>query len=193
MRIAVFYKFLIVFVWSVSSFAFAQKVADFPCKAASTTSSDGRFIIEAPPCGSDANSWDRRIWLKDQETGERRLLLEFSRDVRIGWAPKGNYFFLNENASSSDAEAYVYIPTEDRRLDLINWIDDAFPRDRRFEHDSHHYVNVIRWNDANTVVVRRTGHFDLADAGAFTVCYVVGLDVTVKRIDSTYSEGSNCP
>jgi hypothetical protein len=190
MRSTVRYQYLLIFVLSVCSFAFAQKFADFPCKTSSTTSPDGRFTVEAPPCGPDA---DRRIFLKDQQTGERRLFLEFERNVRIGWAPKGNFFFVNDDAGSDQSDAYVYVPTEDRRLDLINWIDDAFPSDRRFERDSHHYIDVVRWRDANTVVVRRTGHFDLADAGAFTVCYVVGLDVTVKRTDSTYVEGSNCP
>ena len=192
MRIAVLYRFLLILVLSLSNLAFAQKFADFPCKTSSTTSPDGRFTIEGEPCASDANTFDRRIWLKDQQTGERRLLLEFERNVRVGWAPKGNLFFVNDSGGSSESEAYVYIPTEDRRIDLIHWIDEAFPRDRRFEHDSHHYLDVVRWRDANTMVVRRTGHFDLADAGAFTVCYLVGLDVTVKRTDSTYLEGSDC-
>jgi hypothetical protein len=171
----------------------AQGFADFPFGDSSTTSPDKRFTLEAGHCDSKLpDACERKLWLVDNQTHERRIFLEFPRCVRIAWAPVGNAVLVNDDESSSDAEAYLYLPGRRVHFDLGKLIDGKFPADRRFERDSHHYVNGIRWVSPDAFIVRRFGHFDRRDGGEFSVCYRVSTSGSVTRLKETQSEESNC-
>ncbi len=101
-------------------------------------------------------------------------------------------FFLNDNFGSNLAEAYLYFPAEDRRVDIGEWIDQRIPSDRHFNNDSHHYLNALSWINGTSLLVRRSGHFDAAGAQGFTVCYSVNVSGEVKRLLQFPEEGVSC-
>ncbi len=168
-----------------------SRFANFP-SAAHSTSPDGQFSLSSQCTRQSCGPSDRRLWLTDNQNHTRKVLLEVERDVRIGWSPSGHNFFLNDNLGSNVAEAYLYFPPDDRRLDLLEAIDQAYPGDNRLAQDSHHYLNALYWLDGNTVLVKRFGHFDKEGAIGFTVCYRVSTSGKVKRVLETARENDPC-
>jgi hypothetical protein len=173
----------------------AQRFADFPFGMSSSPSPGGRFSIEAGACSpANLDQCDRRLWLVDHRTNRRELLIEFPRTVRIGWAPTDNAFYLNDDEGSNISEAYLYDPLKSARRDLGDLIDAKFPADKRFEEASHHYFNGVRWLSPNALIVKRFGHFDHPVGGGneFTVCYLVRISGTVRRLKETRHEDDRC-
>ena len=169
-----------------------SRFANFPF-AKRSISPDGRFTLESRDCvNHDCKDTDRKLWLINNATKPRKLLLEIERNVRIGWAPSGSTFFLNDNLGSNVAEAYLYFPAEDRHVDIGESIDQEIPSDRHFVSDSHHYVNALYWIDETSFLVKRSGHFDTEGAQGFTVCYRVNISGKVKRLSQSVYEGSSC-
>ncbi len=116
------------------------------------------------------------------------------RTVQIGWAPTGSAFFLNDDFVSDESCAYLYLPAEDRHFDIGALLDEKFPQDRRFEENSHDYIDGVRWISADTIVVRRYGHFDQYVPGGnqFSVCYTVSTTGKAIRLSETHQESSPC-
>ena len=168
------------------------RFANFPF-AKRSTSPDGGFTLVNQNCiDRGCQDIDRKLWLISNKTNDRKLLLEIERNVRIGWAPTGNTFFLNDNLGSNIAEIYLYFPAEDRRVDIGESIDQKIPSDRHFENGSHHYFNALYWINGTSFLVKRFGHFDTGGAQGFTVCYRVNLSGEVKRLSQSGYEGSPC-
>jgi hypothetical protein len=188
---------LLLILFLVSSYVHAQKrFADFPFDQ-KTTSPDGRFALvnkgceTVPHTSKGATECDRKLWLVDQRTKNRKLLLEIERNVRVGWAPQGSIFFLNDNLGSNVSEAYVYFPGAGPRLDLGKLIDEHAPQDRRFE-GGHHYFRGVRWLNTQTLIVKRFGHLDKEGGPGFTVCYLVNTTGHVTRLPETDEEDGPC-
>ena len=183
---------LVVVLITLSANLSAQtRFANFPF-AGHSTSPDGRFSLTSQCTAHTCEDRDRKLWLVDHRTRSRKMLLEIERNVRTGWSPVGHTFFLNDNLGCNIAEAYLYFPPQDHRLDLKEIIDSKFPDDRRFENDSHHYVNALYWVNQNSVLVKRFGHFDTAGAAGFTVCYRVSTSGGVARISVSHNEDDSC-
>lgn len=184
---------VLVFLLSASIQGHSQsRFANFPF-ARRSISPDGGFTLESRNCvNHDCKDIDRKLWLINNKTNDRKLLLEIERDVRIGWAPAGSAFFLNDNLGSNVAEAYLYFPSEDRRVDIGALIDQKIASDRRFETDSHHYFNALYWVDGTSFLVKQFGHFDTEGGHGFTVCYRVNVSGEVQRLSQSGYEGSLC-
>jgi len=169
-----------------------SRFANFPF-AKRSISPDGSFTLANRNCvNRDCKDIDRKLWLINNATKDRKLLLEIERNVRIGWAPTGNTFFLNDNLGSNIAEIYLYFPAEDRHVDIGESIDQKIPSDRHFENGSHHYFNALYWINGTSFLVKRFGHFDTEDGQGFTVCYRVNISGEVKRLSQSVYEGSPC-
>ncbi|MGO9563711.1 MAG: hypothetical protein ACLPPV_13750 [Candidatus Korobacteraceae bacterium] len=168
------------------------RFANFPF-AKRSISPDGRFTLVNRNCiNRDCKDIDRKLWLINNKTNDRKLLIEIERNVRIGWAPVGNTFFLNDNLGSNVAEAYLYFPAEDRRVNIGESIDQKIPSDRHFENDSHHYFNALYWINGTSFLVKRFGHLDTEGAQGFTVCYRVNISGEVQRLSQSGYEGTPC-
>jgi hypothetical protein len=191
---------VVLFLLVLATPALSQRVADFPFDSVtSVVSPDGRFEIQGQHCTAETvETCERKIWVVDRSTNDRSLLFEYNRTVRIGWAPAGNKLFLDNEQASNESFSYVYFLPSAKRLDIGAMIDKAYPRDRRFEADSHHYVNGIRWVSSRELMVKRFGHFDhpVRGGNGFTVCYLVRTSGAVKRLNYIHSdmqsEGANC-
>jgi len=168
-----------------------SRFANFP-SANRSTSPDGRFTLTNSGCVQDCKKADRTLWLTNNINGVKKGLLTIERNARIGWAPSGNTFFLNDDSGSNVAEGYLYFPAEGRRENIGDMIYQKFPGDRRFARNSHHYVNALYWIDTHTVLVKRSGHVDEAGGPEFTVCYRVTTSGEVSRLSESDKEGNPC-
>jgi hypothetical protein len=185
--------FLALICWWMPAFSQSQ-FAEFPFGENSSTSADGSFTLQTKGCQPNSINCDRKLWLADNRAVRQKLLIEIQRTVRIGWAPSGSAFFLNDDFASNESSAYLYFPAEDRHFDVGALLDQKFPQDRHFEDDSHHYINGVRWIDTDKILVKRSGHFDRSVAGGneFSVCYEVSKSGEAKRLFETHQERTSC-
>lgn len=183
-----------VFFFSMTAVLGQSRFAEFPFGEKSSTSPDGSFTLNTEGCRPNPIKCDRRLWLVNNRTLGRKLLIDVRRTARVGWAPSGSAFFVNDDFASNVSSAYLYFPAEDRHFDLGALLDRKFPQDRHFEDDSHHYVNGVRWIGADTIIVGRYGHFDREVSGGneFAVCYEVSTAGEVKRLFETHQESGPC-
>ncbi len=167
--------------------------ADFPIGDGSRVSPDKSFRLNMNDCQPNSEC-DRRLWLVNNSTRQQKLLMDVVRTVRIGWAPAGSAFFLNDDFASNEASAYLYFPAQNRHLDIGALLDKKFPKDRHFEKNSHHYINGLRWINKDEIIVRRNGHFDRYVPGGneFAVCYSISTAGKVIRLSETRQENSPC-
>jgi hypothetical protein len=187
-------ELLLGLLFALASSGAEAKLAEFPFGISSTTSANKRYTLEASVCQPGYGQCDRKLWLVDHRTNRRRLFLEISRTVRAAWAPHRSVLFVNDDESSSDSFAFLYFPDRKKRVDLGGVIDHVYPADRRYEKDSHHYLNGIRWVKSNSLIVRRFGHFDhpAARGDEFSVCYRVNTSGTVRRLKQSRQEKDVC-
>ncbi len=132
--------------------------------------------------------------MQNNRAHSRKLLVDLQRTALIGWVDSGSAFFMNDDFSSNESNAYLYFPAEGRNVDIGALLDQKFPQDRHYEENSHHYINVIRWISTDTILVKRYGHFDTYVSGGneFAICYLVKTEGEVKRLLETKKESSSC-
>ncbi len=185
---------LVALFFSVA-WAFGQSsFADFPFRDNSSISPDGSFTLKMKDCRPNQVQCDKRLWMVNNRTSIQKALIDVQRTARVGWAPSGSAFFLNDDFASNVSCAYLYIPGKDKHFDLGKLLDRAFPDDRHFEDDSHHYINGVQWISIDTVLVKRGGHFNRYVPGGneFAVCYSVSTTGKVLRLSETHQESSSC-
>jgi hypothetical protein len=188
------YCILFASFFSVTGALSQSRFADFPFGENNSTSPDGTFTLKTEDCQLNPIKCDRRLWMVNNRTLSRKLLIDVQGTARVGWAPSGSAFFLNDDFASDMSGVHLYFPAEDRHFDLGALLDQKFPQDRHFEDGSHHYINGVRWIDADTVLVKRFGHFDRYVPGGneFAVCYEVSKAGGIKRLFETHKESSSC-
>jgi hypothetical protein len=184
----------VVLLFSATLGLSKSRFAEFPFGETTSISPDGSFTLQTEGCKHNPINCDRRVWVQNNRTHERKLLIELQRTGLIGWAPLGSAFFLNDDFGSNESSAYLYFPAENRNFDIGTLLDQKFPQDLRFEENSHHYVDGIRWVGKDAILVKRHGHFDQYVSGGneFAICYLVNTQGEVSRLSETKNENSSC-
>lgn len=107
-----------------------------------------------------------RLFLRKATDSKGVLLSIYLRSVDVLWAEDSKAFALNDWGGSNFADAYLYrcdrgrfdLKPLDLREALLSSGLDA-ESNRLISNDDHNYVFVEKWEDANRLVVRATGHF----------------------------------
>jgi hypothetical protein len=185
---------MLAFFFSVPWVLGQSSFAEFPFGQGSSISPDGSFTLKIKVCQPNQGDCDKRLWLVNNRTNIKKVLIEVQRTALVGWGPSGSAFFLNDDFGSNGSSADMYFPAEGRHFNINELLDKQFPQDRRFEENSHHYIKGVRWISADKLLVRRNGHFDrnVPAGNEFSVCYSVSSTGRATRISETHHENSPC-
>jgi len=82
-----------------------SRFAEFPFGQRNSISPDGFFTLKTKGCQPNPIKCDRRLWLVNNRTHSRELLVDVQRTARVGWAPSGSTFFLNDDLVSDESRA----------------------------------------------------------------------------------------
>lgn len=122
------------------------------------------------------------VWIVNNQSHQRRFLLDCPDTISVGWSPDSQHFFVNDNWASDETYAFVYDPVSLKRVDLSNLLATAVPNFNTFLDDSHHYLTVERWVNSEQMLVEFRGHFDHYPASPWNRWYQVSLSGTVHAI-----------
>jgi hypothetical protein len=160
----------------------AQTSAKFPGPKSELTSPDRHYVIHNV---DRVRGTQHMIFLENEATGLSRRIYEYGRGVGVVWSPDSLHVAINDYAGSNFTETHIFPVNEsDPKLD----VEDAIVRfDKRMQQRvklvgwGHDYFGVVRWLDAERVVVRHWGHNDEPPLGAFCDCYIVTLQGSVTK------------
>ena len=160
----------------------AQVSAKFPGSKAKLASPDGRYVIQ----NVEQEQEPRHVLLlKEMATGSSRKVYEYGRGASAVWSPDSRHFAINDYAGSDYTKTSIFSAYEpDQKIDVQEAI---FSYDKRMQKRvtlagwGHDYFGVVRWLDAQRVVVRHWGHNDEPPLGAFCECYIFSLRGSVAH------------
>lgn len=152
-------------------------------------SPDGRFVLVGTTVRTDlptqkcpaCYSLETKLWIEDDASHVRRLLLAPGSSAEAGWSPDGSAFFVNDREASDEEFAYLYGTGDLEKFDLERVIMAADPGARRFL-NGHFYFDVDRWLNKDTVQVSLRGHTDEAPVKCFLLLYRVSRSGTIQKL-----------
>jgi hypothetical protein len=174
--------FLIVTAVVFACQSSAQTSARFPGSKSHLVSPDGHYVIHNVDREQEPQ---HAIFLKDKTTGSSRKVYEYGRGASVVWSPDSRHFAINDHAGSDYTETSIFSVNElDQKIDAQ---DAIFRFDKRMQNRvtlvgwGHDYFGVVRWLDAERVMVRHWGHNDEPPLGSFCDCYIVTLQGSVAK------------
>jgi len=152
-------------------------------------SPDGRFVLVGTTVRTDlptqkcptCYSLDTKLWIEDNASHARRLLLAPGSSAEAGWSPDGSAFFVNDREASDEEFAYLYGTGDLKKVDLEKVIMDADPGAKRF-FNGHFYFDVDNWLNKDTVQVSLRGHTDKAPVKCFLLRYRVSRSGVIQKL-----------
>jgi len=91
--------------------------------------------------------------------GTTRQVLSFPRHVTVAWAPDGRRFAVTNYIGSTDAEASVYSVAQEDAVSVAGLLEAQRPDVLRPAAGAdHRYVEVVSWEDSQTLLVRVWGY-----------------------------------
>jgi hypothetical protein len=162
--------------------SFAQSERSFPGKKSELISRDGRWMLQN--VDRDQEPY-HSILLKDNTSGKSRKVCDYSRSVRVLWAPDSRHFALNDYAGSNFTETTIVsvdetAPTIDVQAAILH-SNGGLRESVTLVRSGHDYFGVTRWLDKHRAVVHHWGHSDVPPLRAFCECYVYTLDGSVEK------------
>jgi len=122
-----------------------------------------------------------QLWIRDNSTGESRLLLTLGGTMQSFWSPDGKAFSVNDHWASDRESAYIYDTETLKRQNVGEDILAADTESRHFT-NAHAYFQVERWDGPAHVFVRFQGHTDEAPVRCFEFQYRVSRTGVVEKL-----------
>jgi hypothetical protein len=146
----------------------------------SLASPDGSHLLYG--AGTDtAPARSTQLWIEDNRTKQQRKITDVARILSAGWSSDGLSFFVEDDAGSNIALAYLYETATLKRLDIAELISASDAEAKRFA-EGHAYFHVREWMDAQHLQIDLTGHTDSPPVDCFDLRYRVGRDGTIERL-----------
>ena len=122
-----------------------------------------------------------QLWIRDNSTGESRLLLTLGGTMQSFWSPDGKAFSVNDHWASDRESAYIYDTETLKRQNVGEDILAADP-ESRYLTNAHAYFQVERWDGPAHVFVRFQGHTDEPPVRCFEFQYRVSRTRVVEKL-----------
>jgi hypothetical protein len=133
-------------------------LARFP-GAAPLQSPSGRFVVEnedRPP--NTPARYLHALYVTEKRTRERRLLVEYARNVQVAWAPDRDALAVTNHVGSTQSTLTVYLFDRDgasRKLDAAETLYAAFPNLRgELVPFLHVHLALVQWHRGGAVECR---------------------------------------
>jgi len=158
--------------------ALVVALARFP-GGAPLASASGRFIVENEDRPPDAPArYLHALYVVEKRTKERRLLLEYARNVTAAWAPDRDAIAVTNHVGSTQSTLSVFLFDHDgtsRRLDAGEALYAAFPNLRgELVSYLHVHLELVQWHRGGVVECKLRAY---AGAGKeITRRYLVNVD-----------------
>jgi hypothetical protein len=138
----------------------------------SVLSPDRRYEVENVVCSKSTN--ERALVLHNVNSGVRRTLYTYTRDVTVLWSPDSHYVAINDYAGSDHTNNLVYsVDKSEPPIDLQKQLDRGLPEHgREIPEADHLYMSVIKWRDERRVEFLVWGH---GRGKGFCRCYLLSL------------------
>ena len=140
---------------------------------------DGEHTLYGVPF-QDGKNDGPQLWIEDNSTGTRKLLLTLGGSVQAFWSPDGKAFSVNDHWASDRESAYIYTTETLKRQNVGEDILAADPESRHFT-NAHAYLHVERWDGPAHVFVRFHGHTDEPPVRCFEFQYRVSGTGVVEK------------
>jgi len=118
-------------------------------------SPDGGHTLYGVPF-QDGKNDGPQLWIRDNSTGARKLLLTLGGTMQAFCSPNGKAFSVNDHWASDRESAYIYDTETLKRQNVGEDIPAADPESRHFT-NAHAYFHVERWDGPEHVFVRFQG------------------------------------
>jgi hypothetical protein len=152
------------------------------------SSPDGRYMLigtskrtvlrhQCPKC----SALQAKLWLVDNQSRDRRLLLDVASTATAAWSPDGKGFYIEDHQSSTSTLTYLYETESMKKLDVGELILAADPEAKKFL-DGHTYFDVDRWQDSGDLLVRYSGHTKESPSMCFLMHFLILRTGTVKKL-----------
>src|ERR1051326_185640 len=143
-------------------------------------SPDGAHTLYGEPFQDGKNNGPQ-LWITDNSTGARQLLLTLGGTMQAFWSPDSKAFAVNDRWASDSENAYIYDTETLKRQNVGEDILAADPESRHFT-NAHAYFHVERWDGPAHVIVRFNGHTDEAPVQCFELQYRVSRTGVVEKL-----------
>lgn len=91
------------------------------------------------------------LWLRVRKTGTLRHVLNYERHVQLAWSSDSKSFFVNDYASSTDANCSVINAAGLDSIDVGDLVQKS--RNPKPADDGHLYITCKRWRDSKIEIV----------------------------------------
>jgi hypothetical protein len=147
-------------------------------------SASGRFFVENVDLEGKSSVRSHALFVTERQSRERRLLLQYGRDVAVAWAPDRDALAVVNHVGSTQTTLSVFVVEKGaafRKVDVGDALYAAFPSLRgELTSYLHVHLELVQWRRGGAVEckLRASG----GSGPDVSRRYVVGPDGQAKRL-----------
>jgi hypothetical protein len=158
-------------------------LARFP-GGAPQASASGRFLVENVDLEGKSSTRTHALFVTERRSKERRLLLQYGRDVSVAWAPDRDVLAVMNHLGSTQTTLSLFVVEQGgtfRKVDVGDALYAAFPNLRgELTSYLHVHLELVQWRHGGAVEckLRASG----GSGKDVSRRYEVNVDGRAKRI-----------